>query len=184
MDQEVLIHTARLLLRPLQPGDAPALTAIFSDPEVMRHWSTPAWTDDSPAHAMIELDLASGADADWLRLALVRPDEGELIGTCTLFGHQRSSRRAEMGYALARRAWHQGLMHEALCALLDHGFEAWNLNRVEADIDPLNRASARTLERLGFVREGLARERWIVAGTVSDSALYGLLRRDWMRLGA
>ena len=80
---------------------------------------------------------------------------------------------------LAQRAWGLGYMHEALSALLDHGFSAWNLNRVEADIDPRNQASARALERLGFRREGLLRERWIVAGEVSDTAYYGLLRSDW-----
>jgi len=49
----------------------------------------------------------------------------------------------------------------------------------EAHIDPRNEASARSLERLGFVREGLLRQRWIVDGVVSDSALYGLLTQDW-----
>jgi RimJ/RimL family protein N-acetyltransferase len=53
------------------------------------------------------------------------------------------------------------------------------LNRIEADIDPLNRASARVLERQGFVMEGLLRERWIVGDLKSDSALYGLLARDY-----
>ena len=52
------------------------------------------------------------------------------------------------------------------------------LNRLEADIDPRNVASAGLLERLGFVREGLLRERWIVGDEVSDSALYGLLASD------
>ena len=37
------------------------------------------------------------------------------------------------------------------------------------------------LERLGFMREGVLRERWIVAGEVSDSALYGLLRAEWLQ---
>ena len=71
-------------------------------------------------------------------------------------------------------------MHEALGALLDYGFGELALNRVEADIDPRNAASAKTLERLGFRQEGYLRERWIVADEVSDSSLYGLLRRDWM----
>jgi RimJ/RimL family protein N-acetyltransferase len=53
------------------------------------------------------------------------------------------------------------------------------LHRIEADIDPRNTASARCLERLGFVKEGLLRERWIVEGEVSDSAIYGLLQPDW-----
>lgn len=52
------------------------------------------------------------------------------------------------------------------------------LNRIEADIDPRNAASARVHERLGFVRERLLRERWIVGDEVTDSALYGLLRSD------
>ncbi|MDO9353805.1 MAG: GNAT family protein, partial [Solirubrobacteraceae bacterium] len=88
-------------------------------------------------------------------------------------------RRAELGYALARQAWGGGYMHEALQALVAHAFEALQLHRLEADIDPRNAASARSLERLGFVREGLLRERWIVDGEVSDSALYGLLAPEW-----
>jgi RimJ/RimL family protein N-acetyltransferase len=183
MPVDVVIHTRRLLLRPLQPGDADALFGVFGDPLVMRHWSTPPWADRTPGEAMIELDRNRGNDADWLRLGLVRRDDDRLLGTCTLFDHQAGSRRCEVGYALARAAWGQGLMHEALTALIDHGFGALALNRIEADIDPRNQASARTLRRLGFVQEGLLRERWIVAGEVSDSALWGLLRRDWLAGG-
>ena len=70
-------------------------------------------------------------------------------------------------------------MHEALLALLHLAFTDLQLKRIEADIDPRNVASARSLERLGFAKEGLLRERWIVEGEVSDSALYGLLHSDW-----
>jgi RimJ/RimL family protein N-acetyltransferase len=70
-------------------------------------------------------------------------------------------------------------MSEALAALLDYGFTVLNLNRVEADIDPRNEASARSLQRCGFAREGLLRERWIVGEEVSDTAFYGLLQREW-----
>ena len=52
-------------------------------------------------------------------------------------------------------------------------------NRLEADIDPRNVASARSLVRLGFRQEGHLRERWVVNGEVSDTDLYGLLRIDW-----
>ena len=70
-------------------------------------------------------------------------------------------------------------MNEALRALIGYGFEHLNLNRIEADIDPLNEASLKTVKRLGFVREGLLRERWIVNGEISDSVIYGLIRKDW-----
>ena len=73
----------------------------------------------------------------------------------------------------------QGYMREALSALLDHAFGELDLNRIEADTDPRNERSTRLLERLGFVKEGLFRERCIVDGEVSDAAMYGLLRREW-----
>ena len=180
---QLTLRTERLRLRPLRAADAPALHAIFSDPHVMRYWSTPPWTGIEQAQAFIERDLQAMRAGDYLRLGLERCSDAQLIGQCTLFDFTQTSRRAEMGYAMNADAWGRGYMHEALCALLEHGFGALQLNRVEADIDPRNAASARSLERLGFVREGLLRERWIVDGEVSDTALYGLLARDW-RAGA
>ena len=72
-----------------------------------------------------------------------------------------------------------GLHARSAQRLLDYAFDDLGLHRLEADIDPRNEASARTLERLGFVKEGFLRERWIVADVISDSAVYGLLRREW-----
>jgi RimJ/RimL family protein N-acetyltransferase len=57
-----------------------------------------------------------------------------------------------------------------------------DLNRVQAEADTRNIASGRVLEKLGFVREGTLREDCIVNGEVSDSWVYGLLRRQWMPL--
>ena len=173
------IMTARLRLRPLADSDAEALLGIFGDPQVMRYWSTPPWTGLDDAHEMIQRDRAALSLGHYVRLGLERVGDATLIGACTLFDLHPTSRRAEMGYALAAAAWGQGYMDEALRALLAFGFDDLGLNRVEADIDPRNEASARALQRLGFRQEGLLRERWIVAGEVSDSALYGLLRADW-----
>jgi ribosomal-protein-alanine N-acetyltransferase len=173
------LRTGRLLLRPLREPDAAALFAIFSDPEVMLYWSSPAWASPDQAAQLILRELASAAVGESVRLGLVRLEDDALIGTCSLFHLDVQSRRAEIGYALARTAWRQGYVQEAVGALIEYAFTVLDLNRLEADIDPDNEASARSLDRLGFQLEGLLRERWIVAGRVSDSALYGLLRREW-----
>jgi RimJ/RimL family protein N-acetyltransferase len=173
------LQTERLTLRPYRADDAEAVFAIFSDPRVMRYWSTPPWTSTAQADEAIESDLRALDSGRHLRLGIERRDDGALIGQCTLFDLVAACRRAEMGYALAHAAWGRGYMHEALQALLRYGFELLDLNRVEADIDPRNTASASTLLRLGFRLEGLLRERWVVDGEVSDSAIYGLLRREW-----
>lgn len=173
------LTTDRLRLRALRHGDVPALVAIYSDASVMRYWSTPAWSSEDDAHAMLEEDLAAMASGEYVQLGVERPDDGALVGTCTLFDFNWQCRRGEVGYALGASYWGNGYMHEALVALLNYGFSALDLNRVEADVDPRNTPSAKTVERLGFVREGLLRERWIVDGEVSDTAFYGLIRRDW-----
>ncbi len=56
---------------------------------------------------------------------------------------------------------------------------ALGLNRVQAQTDTRNHASARVLEKLGFIREGTLREDCVVDGDVSDSWVYGLIERDW-----
>jgi RimJ/RimL family protein N-acetyltransferase len=178
--QDLPLHTDRLVLRPLRETDADALFAIFSDARVMRYWSTSPWTSRQPAQDMIAADLAQ-TTRDHLRLGIELVERGLLLGTCSLFSINFTCRRAEVGYGLGSFAWGQGYMHEALRALLDFGFGELDLNRIEADIDPRNGASARTLERLGFAREGYLRERWIVGDEVSDTALYGLLRREWRK---
>lgn len=181
---QLLLPTPRLTLRPLVPADASAVYAMHADPVTLRYWSTPPWAEPALADELIARDLAAMAAGDYIRLGIERQSDGRLIGLCTLFAFYLPSRRCEIGYILHRDSWGQGYMHEALLTLLDYGFGVLDLNRVEADIDPRNTGSQRTLDRLGFQREGLLRERWIVSGEVSDTALHGLLRRDWLARGA
>ncbi len=175
----VTLRTDRLLLRPLRETDAPAIFAIRSDPKIMRYASSLPLTSLDQAEAFITRETAGMAAGESLRLGLQRLEDDTLIGTCILFHVNAQCRRAEVGYELRHDAWGCGYMHEALLALLHFGFTELQLNRVEADIDPRNVASARSLDRLGFVKEGLLRQRWIVNGEVSDSALYGLLHSEW-----
>ena len=178
---QLTLDTPHLHLRPLATADAEALFRLHADPQVMRYLSTPPWTSLAQAEAMITADLEALPAGQHLRLAMTRVDgtDRALVGTCSLFNFQKTSRRAEIGYALARPQWGAGLMNEALRAVVAHAFGELQLNRLEADIDPRNTASAKSLLRLGFAKEGHLRERWIVGGEVSDTALYGLLRSDW-----
>ena len=84
-----------------------------------------------------------------------------------------------IGYCFDEPAWGKAYATEAVRAMLQWAYGALDLNRVEAELDTRNAASARVLEKLGFEREGLRREDCIVSGEVSDSWIYGLLRRDW-----
>lgn len=176
---QVRLSTERLLLRPLESADAQALFAVFSDTKVMRYWSGVAWDSIDKADETIARYSKALAENESLGLGIVDSQTDELIGTCSLFHLDEQSRRAEIGYGIASASWGKGYMHEALTALINYGFDALNLHRMEADTDPRNTASRRCLERLGFVNEGLLRERWIVNNEICDTSFYGLLRSDW-----
>ena len=166
---DVTLQTPRLILRPLAPPDADAVFAMRSDPAVQRYGSHAAWTDPQLAIDYIERNIREMAAGAHIQLAVVRRADAAVIGTVTLYALDAQCRRADAGYALLVSEWGQGYASEAVTALLDWGFEHLDLNRVEADVDPRNAPSARLLERLGFLREGLLRERWIVDGEICDS---------------
>jgi RimJ/RimL family protein N-acetyltransferase len=177
----ITLLSSRLTLRWLSAADAPVLFTIFSDPEVMRYWSSPPMRDLSEATQMLLCVQAGYESGSALRVGIERKADGALLGVCSLFSLDSSQQRAEIGYALGRPFWGAGYMHEALQTFIDYAFYTLNLRRLEADIDPRNRASAKTVERLGFQLEGYLRERWLVNGELSDSALYGLLGKEWRK---
>jgi RimJ/RimL family protein N-acetyltransferase len=178
--RSIPLELERVRLRRIEGSDVEGLFAIYSNAEVSRYLSHPPWTERSQAQAWIDRSLAAQERGGSLELVIERKQDGAMIGRCTLFNCHEESRRAEVGYALHRAHWGSGYMHEALVGLIGLAFTELDLNRLEADIDPRNEGSRRSLERLGFRSEGILRERWIVAGEVSDTEMLGLLRREWI----
>lgn len=176
--QPVTLNTPRLVLRPIRTDDAPELYAIWSDAEAMRYFSFATMTRAEQAEDRVARNIATSSNGQVLICVLTMRATGEVLGDCALFRGDEQNRRAEIGFSLRRQYWKSGYMREAASALIEHAFRTLNLHRIEADIDPRNTASARLLERLGFVQEGLLRSRWIIGDEVSDSALYGLLAND------
>lgn len=183
MNSETLpiITTPRVVLRWISEDDIDSLYEIFSNPQVMRYWSTPPLADRGVA-AELQREIADGNESETMfKWGLALRDSNTVIGTTTLFNLNLDNGRAELGYAMSRAHWGKGYMNEALNALVSHAFEVMELRRLEADVDPRNAASIRTLERLGFQREGFLRERWHVNGEIQDALFYGLLRREWLK---
>ncbi len=175
--EDVNISTDRLVIRRVQDGDLDALYAIYSDAETMKYWSTPAVTERDQVRLKIK-DIKTAHDAGQsMGLAVTLKSSDVLIGQVSLFNFHETSKRAELGYILSRKHWQHGYMYEAVQACIDYCFKVLDLRRLEADIDPNNVASAGLLQKLGFEKEGLLLQRWIVNDQVSDSELYGLLRK-------
>ena len=175
------VQTSRLTIRLVTQADLPALLEYNSDDTVTRYLPYASWKGMADAHEWLGRAEARLAAREALQFVAVLRETGGVIGSCLLFHFDESSRRAEIGYLLGRKHWGAGYMLEAMEALVDFAFAHMNLRRLEAEIDPRNTASAKLLERLGFAREGVLRERWDLKGELSDSGLYGMLRADWQR---
>ena len=118
-----------------------------------------------------------------MRWAIANRANGQLIGTGGFWRLIKPHFRAEIGYELAPEWWGQGVMTEALGAMLGFGFTRMGLHSVEAQIHPDNSGSRRVLEKLGFVQEGYFHENFYdpVEAQFTDTAVFGLLRAAWMR---
>ena len=177
------LHTARLRLRPFGDADADDLFALHSNACVLRYWDAPPWSEPQRAEQFLATCRRIAEEGTGVRLAVDRASDGAFIGWCSLTRWNRDYASASMGYCFDDAAWGHGYATEAARAVLQWGFDTLTLNRVQAETDTRNTASARVLEKLGFVREGTLREDCVVNGEVSDSWVYGLIRREW-RLAA
>ncbi|PWI20758.1 GNAT family N-acetyltransferase [Streptomyces sp. Act143] len=174
-----VLHTARLRLRPFTGADTDPLFALHSSVYVLRYWDSPPWTERSRAERFIAVCQKMADEGSGARMAIDRASDGAFVGWIGLTGWNPDYRSATLGYVLDDAVWGQGYATEAAQAVLQWAFDTLDLNRVQAETDTRNAASARVLEKVGFLREGTLREDCVVNGEVSDSWVFGLLRREW-----
>lgn len=171
-----ILDTPRLQLRPLALGDVDALFAIMSDPETMRYWDWPPFTERETVHDIIAGQI-SGAEARNSRYwSACLKATGAMIGTCDLSDIEHHHRRAEVGFAFNRAYWGNGYALEAMASVLRYALGELGLKRLGARLHAENDASRRLLERLGFSSEGRLEHYVLRDGVWRDCLIYGLVR--------
>lgn len=175
-----LLKTKNLYLRRIKPADASAVFGVLSDEEVTEYYDDDPITDISQALDQIKAWDYGFINTRCVRWGITRKEEDVMIGTCGYYAFHAWNQRALIGYELARSSWRQGIMSEALAAVIGFGFTELELNRVEAVTMPENTASINLLEKLGFRKEGLLAEyeRWSSKGFV-DLWMFAMLRNAW-----
>ncbi|MFX1487174.1 MAG: GNAT family N-acetyltransferase, partial [Promethearchaeota archaeon] len=114
-----------------------------------------------------------------IRWGIVRKGSSGLIGTCGYYDWSKTSRRAEIGYDLDPAYWGQGIMTEALMAVIEYGFQEMGLNRIQAIIDSKNKRSINLVQRLDFKKEGVLRQRSYFRERFLDDVCFSILRKEW-----
>jgi len=160
-----IIETKRLVLRETRASDArPLFDAYTQDTEVARYtvWrahKSLVETEEFVARCM--RDRLTGSALAYVLTLREAPDRP--IG---MLEARPLSHLCDIGYVLGRAYWGKGLMPEAICAMTEAALRSPAIFRVQATCDVDNRASARALEKSGFVREGRL-ERYTVHPNIS-----------------
>ena len=178
-NQFPILETERLILRALSEEDATTLFKYWSDDEVTSYMNIDAFTDLSQARNMINLLNSLLKEKQAIRWGIYSKELACLIGTCGYnSGLKQETYIGEIGYELGRQHWGKGYMAEALEPILEYGFNILDLNRIEAYVMLENTKSASLLERLGFQKEGILRERGYYKNGFWDEYIFSLLKKD------
>jgi ribosomal-protein-alanine N-acetyltransferase len=176
------LETGNLFLRELTQKDVEFYFQHFNKPEIVIGTCFPGPATIDIARREFERFIRGPwVNNTGLRWGIMVKDEMKLVGTCGYYDWVHDAMRAEVGYDLDPFYWGKGIMTEALTSVIKYGLEAMNLNRVQALIDSYNERSMRLVERLGFKKEGVLRQRSIFKGEFRDDVCFSLLKRDWYK---
>jgi ribosomal-protein-alanine N-acetyltransferase len=177
------LETRRLVLREFRPSDAPAVLDIFSREEVTRTLDLAPMTDLSQAETKVRARIRIFERSQGIRWAVILRDQGDTaVGSCGYYLLNREWHSCEIGYELHPRIWRQGIMSEALTAIIDFAYGNgffFRLNRIQALTHTFSQPSIGLLARLGFQPEGIRREYGYWLGEFHDLCAFSLLRRNW-----
>lgn len=175
----VTIETPRLILRRFTLEDAQAMYDNWaSDPEVSKYLTWPAHRSVDVSRTVLEAWVADYEKEDNYQWAIELKSLGQPVGSISVVSHNDRARLVHIGYCMGKAWWHQGIMPEALKAVMDFFFQEVGVNRVESRHDPNNPNSGRVMQKCGMKYEGTFRQSdWNNQG-ICDASWYALLAED------
>ena len=174
------LHTDRLILRRITPEDTLDFFAIRSNKEIM------SAIDKNPIETIAETEsfmklIEDGInDNTGIAWAVCLKENNRMIGH---FGFHRidfENHRTEIGYALLPQFQGLGLANEGIKAILECGFMQFGFHSIEADVNPVNKASMGLLLRNGFIKEAHFKENYLFNNIFLDSVIYSLLKKEYL----
>jgi ribosomal-protein-alanine N-acetyltransferase len=172
--------TQRVYLRPPSGSDQAEFLALMQSSRLFhRPWAS-APTDEERYAAY----LADAGRSDFEAMLLCRHEDDAILGFFNLSQIvRRTLQSAYLGYAVGKPFAGHGYMRDGIDLVLRRAFVTLRLHRVEANIQPGNRASIALAQGAGFSREGFSPRYLKIAGRWRDHERWAILAEDWLSLG-
>lgn len=174
-----VIETERLILREVTTVDASVMLEYLSDNDVVTPMGLAPFQTDKNVWDEINWYKSIYDEGTGIRWGITLKDSGNVIGSCGFLNMLPKHHRAEVGYELNKNHWGKGIAGEALEAVVKYGFDHFQLERIEALIEPTNLPSQKLVEKQGFEREGLLRHYEFTCGKFDDLYMYSIIKEDF-----
>lgn len=174
------LSTETVLLRPLQLSDIDGLWKQSQDESLFYYFtfdlSKREVLEDWVKTALHERELGTR-----IPFAIVDAKNGEVMGSTSFGSISLRDSRMEIGWTWLGRAFHgTGVNAQAKYLMLQHGFEVWNLERIELKTDVLNKPARGAVLKIGMVEEGVLRSHTLMTNNRRrDTIYYSLLKQEW-----
>ncbi len=179
-----------VVLREVQPGDAPALVSLLTTPEITRFLSTPP-SDVQGFERFILASQRMRAAGEAACFAVTLRGHDTAVG---IFQVRRISPAAdaarqiggamdaaEWGFAIGSPFWGSGLFVQGARLVMAFAFEQLQVHRLEARAAAKNGRGQRALRKVGAVAEGVLRNAMRCGDEYLDQVLYTVLAHEWRR---
>ena len=173
------MRTSRLILRPFMMEDSSAMYQNWaSDAQVTQYLMWPTHASVEVSQAVLSDWVSHYGEDTFYQWAIVPKTLGQPIGSIAAVHMNERVGRVEIGYCIGQPWWHQGIMSEALAAVIDFFLNEVGANRVEACHDPCNPNSGAVMAKCGMIYEGTQRQAGINNQGICDLSWYAILAGD------
>jgi ribosomal-protein-alanine N-acetyltransferase len=174
-----VLETERLILRAISLEHVAALFHQRSKKEVMEFICIPLLKSKSEAEDLVKNYQFLFEQKICISWAITLKEDSAMIGTVGYPRINKGNYSGEIGYSLDQAHWGKGYMNEAVTEVLKYGFENLNFHRIEAVINPKNKASVKLVLKHGFIKEASFKDYTFFEGAFWDTEVYSLLASNY-----
>lgn len=175
LPRDLVLKSGRMLLRPLQREDLPALLELTQDPALWTYFTHELSTLEG-----LETWAAGHFAEDRLQFVVVNKATNQVLGSTGFGNYFPRDQRIEIGWTwLGRAAQGSGTNQEMKALMLQYAFNELGMLRVEFKTDVLNLPARKALLRLGATEEGILRSHTLMThGRRRDTIYYSFLKGE------
>ena len=176
----VTIETDRLILRRFAKDDASCMFNNWAnDIDVCKYMRWTPHKSEEESRQILTGWLDSYNKETFYQWAITLKKMNVPVGAISLSVVNEFDNCGEVGYCIGKKYWGQGIVTEALKAVLGFAFTAIGFNRIEACHSAKNAASGRVMQKAGMTFEGMARQKYRSISGYEDSNMYSIIKEDF-----